>query len=120
MIKQYTQKERTAEEELALRLEQDPAIIALKRDFAEKLPALIDELHQYQQVADLAKLQYEAHSLKGCAGSMGFPEITQLAAELEMSARSADLLACQLILGRMQQHLFSRQSAVRSTDKGMA
>jgi HPt (histidine-containing phosphotransfer) domain-containing protein len=89
MIKQYTHKERTAEEELALRLEQDPAIIALKRDFAEKLPSLIDELRQYQQVADLAKLQYEAHSLKGCAGSMGFPQITQLAAELEMSARRA-------------------------------
>ena len=119
MIKQYTHKERTSEEELALRLEQDPAIIALKRDFAEKLPALITELLQYQQAANLAKLQYEAHSLKGCAGSMGFPEITQLAAELEMSARGTDLMACQLILSRMQQHLQSRQSAEFSTDKGI-
>ena len=120
MIKQYTQKERTAEEELALRLEQDPAIIALKRDFAEKLPSLIGELRHYQQSADLAKLQYEAHSLKGCAGSMGFPEITQLAAELEMSAKSSDLMACQLILGRMQQHLQTRQSTDETADKGMA
>lgn len=120
MIKQYTHKERTAEEELALRLEQDPAIIALKRDFAEKLPSLINELQHYQQVADLAKLQYEAHSLKGCAGSMGFPEITQLAAELEMSARSTDLMACQLILGRMQQHLSCRQPMSQVIDKGMA
>ena len=120
MIKQYTQKERTAEEELALRLEQDPAIIALKRDFAEKLPALIGELRHHQQAVDFAKLQYEAHSLKGCAGSMGFPEITQLAAELEMSAKSADLMACQLILDRMQQHLQSRQSTEVHVDKGIA
>ncbi|MBU2223119.1 MAG: response regulator [Gammaproteobacteria bacterium] len=120
MIKQYTQQERTAEEELALRLEQDPAIIALKRDFAEKLPALIAELQQYQRAADLAKLQYEAHSLKGCAGSMGFPEITQLAAELEMSARSSDHMACQLILSRMRQHLEGRLPVVLSADQGIA
>lgn len=103
MIKQYTHKERTLEEELAMRLEQDPAIIALKRDFAERLPAQLDDLQQLQQQGDLAKLQYEAHSLKGCAGSMGFPEITQLAAELELSAKTADVLACQLLISRMQQ-----------------
>ncbi len=103
MINQYTQKERTLEEELALRLEQDPAIIALKRDFAERLPALLSELEGFQQQGELAKLQYEAHSLKGCAGSMGFPEITKLAAELELSAKIADVLACQLLISRMQQ-----------------
>jgi len=102
MINQYTQKERTLEEELALRLEQDPAIIALKRDFAERLPALLSELEGFQQQGELAKLQYEAHSLKGCAGSMGFPEITKLAAELELSAKIADVLACQLLISRMQ------------------
>ena len=62
--------------------------------------------------ADLAKLQYEAHSLKGCAGSMGFPGITQLAAELELAARSQDTKVCQLILQRMQQELASRPSGV--------
>lgn len=103
MIKQYTQKERTLEEELALRLEQDPAIIALKRDFAERLPSQLAELLQLQQQGELSKLQYEAHSLKGCAGSMGFPEITQLAAELELSAKTADAMACQLLISRMQQ-----------------
>jgi HPt (histidine-containing phosphotransfer) domain-containing protein len=60
------------------------------------------QLAQLQQDNNLAGLQYEAHSLKGCAGSMGFPEITQLAAELELSAKSQDALACQLIIQRMQ------------------
>jgi HPt (histidine-containing phosphotransfer) domain-containing protein len=103
MIRQYTRKDRQLEDELALKLEQDPAIIALKQDFAQRLPAQLQQLAQLQQDQNLAALQYEAHSLKGCAGSMGFPEITQLAAELELSAKSMDTLACQLIIQRMQQ-----------------
>jgi len=105
MIRQYTRKDRQLEEELAAKLEQDPAIIALKQDFAERLPAQLAQLAQLQDENNLAALQYEAHSLKGCAGSMGFPEITQLAAELELSAKSQDGLACQLIIQRMQQQL---------------
>lgn len=104
MIRQYTRKDRQLEDELALKLEQDPAIIALKQDFAQRLPAQLQQLVQLHQEQNLAALQYEAHSLKGCAGSMGFPEITQLAAELELSAKSKDAFACQLIIQRMQQH----------------
>lgn len=107
MIRQYTSKERHIEQELAAKLELDPAIIALKQDFATRLPAQLLQLAQLQHDSDFADLQYEAHSLKGCAGSMGFPEITQLAAELELSAKSLDGLACQLIIQRMQQHLLS-------------
>ena len=112
MIQQYTQKERSLEAALALRLEQDPAIIALKQEFAQRLPDLLAEFAGYWQQQDLAKLQYEAHSLKGCAGSMGFPGITQLAAELELAARSQDSKVCQLVLLRMQQELVSRPSGV--------
>ncbi len=102
MIRNYTRKAQQLEQDLAAKLEQDPAIIALKQDFAERLPAQLAQLAQLQQDNNLAGLQYEAHSLKGCAGSMGFPEITQLAAELELSAKSQDALACQLIIQRMQ------------------
>ncbi len=112
MIQQYTQKERSLEAALALRMEQDPAIIALKRNLLERLPELLAEFDGYWRQQDLAKLQYEAHSLKGCAGSMGFPGITQLAAELELAARSQDIKVCQLILQRMQQELVSRPSGV--------
>lgn len=112
MIQQYTQKERALEAALALRMEQDPAIIALKQEFAQRLPDLLAEFDGYWRQQDLAKLQYEAHSLKGCAGSMGFPGITQLAAELELAARSQDIKVCQLILQRMQQELASRPSGV--------
>ncbi len=116
MIQQYTQKERSLEAELALRLEQDPAIQALKQDFAQRLPDLLAELQRFWQQQDLAKLQYEAHSLKGCAGSMGFPGITQLAAELELAARSQDYRGCQLILQRMLQEL-AREPVATTTEQ---
>ncbi len=105
MIRSHTRKDRHLEQELAARLESDPAIIALKHDFAERLPAQLAQLALLRDDHKLAELQYEAHSLKGCAGSMGFPDITQLAAELELSAKSQDALACQLIIQRMQQRL---------------
>ncbi|MDZ7870215.1 MAG: ATP-binding protein [Rheinheimera sp.] len=109
MIRNYTRKVQQLEQDLAAKLEQDPAIIALKQDFAERLPAQLAQLAQLQQDNNLAGLQYEAHSLKGCAGSMGFPEITQLAAELELSAKSQDALACQLIIQRMQHQQLQAQ-----------
>lgn len=105
IIRQYTRKDKQLEDELAAKLEQDPAIIALKRDFAERLPTQLAQLAQLRDENLLAELQYEAHSLKGCAGSMGFPGITQLAAELELAAKSQDSFACQLIIQRMQQQL---------------
>ncbi len=101
MICTYTQPQTSSEDDIAALLASDPAIIALKQDFAARLPEQLNNLKQLQQQQDLAGLQYEAHSLKGCAGSMGFPEITQLAAELELAAKGRDSLSCQLILGRM-------------------
>ncbi len=105
MIRAYTRQDRSLELELAERLAQDPAIIALKQDFASRLPQLVAQMQELQQQQDSAKLQYEAHSLKGCAGSMGFPAFTQLAAELEQAAKSGDLFTSQLIIQRMQQQL---------------
>lgn len=107
MIRRYASEQYSQEDELARRLEQDPAILALKEDFTRRLPGLVTQLELLQQQGDLQKLQFEAHSLKGCAGSMGYPEITQLAAELELSAKSAEVKACELIIGRMQRHLAS-------------
>ncbi len=105
MIRRYASEHYSQEDELARRLDLDPAILALKEDFTRRLPGLVDQLQQLQQQGDLPALQFEAHSLKGCAGSMGYPEITQLAAELELCAKSAESKACELIIDRMQRHL---------------
>jgi signal transduction histidine kinase/DNA-binding response OmpR family regulator len=103
MIRQYSRASLTLEQELAERLAQDPAIIALKQDFTRRLPELIKQLDVYQQSHQFSQLQYEAHSLKGCAGSMGYPDITQLAASLEIAAKALDAVKCGMIIAQMQQ-----------------
>jgi HPt (histidine-containing phosphotransfer) domain-containing protein len=103
MIRQYSRSAVSLEQELAERLAQDPAIIALKQDFSRRLPELIKQLDSYQQSQQFSQLQYEAHSLKGCAGSMGYPQITQLAASLELAAKAQDVGQCARIIADMQQ-----------------
>lgn len=103
MIRQYSRAAVSLEQELADRLAQDPAIIALKQDFARRLPELIRQLDHFQQAEQFSQLQYEAHSLKGCAGSMGYPHITQLAASLELAAKALDSAQCAQIIADMQQ-----------------
>lgn len=103
MIRQYSRSAISLEQELAERLAQDPAIIALKQDFSRRLPELIKQLDSYQQSQQFSQLQYEAHSLKGCAGSMGYPQITQLAASLELAAKARDVGQCARIIADMQQ-----------------
>lgn len=103
MIRQYSRSVVSLEQELAERLAQDPAIIALKQDFTRRLPELIRQLERYQQSSQFSQLQYEAHSLKGCAGSMGYPHVTQLAASLELAAKALDVTQCAQIIADMQQ-----------------
>lgn len=103
MIRQYSRAAVSLEQELADRLAQDPAIIALKQDFTRRLPELIRQLDHFQQAEQFSQLQYEAHSLKGCAGSMGYPHITQLAASLELAAKALDSAQCAQIIADMQQ-----------------
>lgn len=48
------------------------------------------------------KLAFEAHSLKGSAGSMDFPMITELAAELEQLAHQHVVQRCEELLLQMR------------------
>lgn len=105
MIRQYSKSGGQLEQELAAKLAQDPAIIALKQDFSRRLPDLLRQLRQLQQQGAFKELQYEAHSLKGCAGSMGYPQITELASALELAAKNADIVLCSALVQQMYQQL---------------
>jgi len=50
-------------------------------------------------------LAYAAHSLKGSAGSMGYPELTSLAGELERSAKQNQQPECEQLLDLMQHYI---------------
>jgi HPt (histidine-containing phosphotransfer) domain-containing protein len=66
-------------------------------DFAELLRAFADTIPEKQQtVLDLHRagafdeLRCWAHQLKGAAGGYGFPELTEVAAELEQACKAQD------------------------------
>lgn len=83
-------------------------------DFAEILPFFVDELPEKQALlSDLARaedvenLQHEAHKLRGSAGGYGFAELSELAARLEESCKSAprDVAAILRNLDELLDHL---------------
>lgn len=102
ILNKYGQARVTDADNLARQLEQDPQMLALKQQFKAQLPALISELQQYFAAEQWRSLAYAAHSLKGSAGSMGYPELTELAGELERSANNQQVDSCDELLTRMQ------------------
>ena len=71
---------------------------ALKKQFSEQLPALYKELEQYFLAELWPQLAFAAHSLKGSAGSMGYPELTQQTGLLETAAKQQDKSRCSGLL----------------------
>ena len=92
-------------QEFERRLAEDPVVLALKSNFRHRLPDLVQELAQACAAEHWQQLAFDAHSLKGSAGSMGFAQLTELAAELEQQAQRQAAQVCQQLVFRMQQIL---------------
>ena len=105
VLKRYGSKANTDAEQLALQLAADPQMQALKQQFTEQLPVLLAELKQYLLMQSWPELAYAAHSLKGSAGSMGYPELTALAGELERAAKQCQQPECSQLLDLMQHYI---------------
>ena len=67
--------------------EDDPDMLEIVREFAEEAPARAAELETQLEDGDLDRLRTLAHQLKGAGGGYGFPQVTELAAELEQSLK---------------------------------
>ena len=91
----------TAVELLEQQLAQDPQMQALKQQFSAQLPQLYSELQGYCNAGQWRELAFAAHSLKGSAGSMGYPELTRLAGELERCANN-EQTGCTELLAKIQ------------------
>lgn len=89
MIQRYARQNVGKASALEQQLAADPAMQLLLQQFRQQLPALLAELQQLAAAADWSALGFAAHSLKGSAGSMGFPELTRLAGLLEKAASQA-------------------------------
>jgi signal transduction histidine kinase/CheY-like chemotaxis protein len=100
VIQKFCQSGDQLDEQLAEKMASDPVILQLKQDFRQKLPLVLADFQLWLQESNWSRLQYEAHSVKGSAGSMGYPELTELMSGLELAAQQQDLLlVTQLVEG---------------------
>ena len=83
-------------------LAKDPAMQHLLQQFRSRLPALLTELEQLTAAKNWPALSFAAHSLKGSAGSMGYPELTELAGRLERAASDPIVQHIQALLEQMR------------------
>lgn len=90
VIRKFCKTAPALEEQLTMQLANDPVIRQLKKQFTESLPAMLADFEVWLAAENWEKLQYEAHSVKGSAGSMGYPQLTELMSKLEVLAKNAD------------------------------
>lgn len=93
---------------LAQQLAADPQMQALKQQFTAQLPQLLQELWLHFTARSWRELAYAAHSLKGSAGSMGYPQLTEQAGQLERAANQQLAEQCEKLLYDMQQLIEQR------------
>ena len=86
-------------ENLFKELSDDPDMAELIEIFIAELPDKITAIEKALTSQDLQALATVAHQLKGSAGGYGFPSITEVAKELESSARA------QEDLDKLRRHL---------------
>ena len=67
-----------------------PDVQYLVDQFLDGLPARLQDMQQAIQNEDWMALQRQVHQIKGTAGAMGYPLITEKAAEVERALKSQD------------------------------
>ncbi len=107
VLTKYGRAAMSNSDELTQQLAKDPQMLALKQQFTLQLPTLLQELQHYFIANQWRELAYAAHSLKGSAGSMGYPTLTTLAGELERSANNKLPDVCRQLLQEMQRFVSS-------------
>jgi len=72
----------------SLLLADDPTFIDLVRSFVNRLPGMVSTIQTLAQQRDWAQLRNQVHELKGVGGNLGYPQLTELAKEMEQVLRS--------------------------------
>lgn len=70
-------------DKLVASIDNDAQIQKLKDNFKAGLPDVIFTFKQYVEARDWENLKAHAHIIKGSAGSLGYPELTEQAASIE-------------------------------------
>lgn len=89
----------------------------IKMQVIRKLPTYLQNLIHYAMTQQWDELQMEAHKLKGVGGSIGFPEITEAASELETAAKEKNTELASTGLGTLSLHCMQAVQQLDSNDK---
>jgi len=69
--------------------------------FCEELDRLAGDMEAGVDESDDEKIRMSAHSIKGMGGTMGLPEISVLAQEIEMTMSAGKMDQCKRLCGAM-------------------
>lgn len=83
-------------DKLVSTLQNDEQIQQLKSNFKAGLPDVIFTFKQYVEERDWENLKAHAHIIKGSAGSLGYPQLTEQAASIEGFVQNAEFEQAQL------------------------
>ena len=92
---------------------EDDAIAALQTQFIEGLPEKLERMQGALGQSDWESLRHEAHQIKGTAGAMGYPLMTEKAGELERALKTDDIARARQLfpdLERLIQHAVKRRT----------
>lgn len=69
-------------------VEADPDMIDIVQQFVAELPGRLGKLRDALHSGDWDRLVVLAHQLKGAGGSYGYPDISEVARQIEADARA--------------------------------
>lgn len=70
--------------------ENEPDLADLVHIYVEKLPSIVEEMAQAINGENWAKVKSKAHDMKGTGGGYGYPQITELARQIEASVLNSE------------------------------
>lgn len=117
LLERYTKQAGSTASALEQQLAEDPQMLALKRQFSSQLPQLYQQLAEYYSTDRWRELAFAAHSLKGSAGSMGYPELTRLSGELEVAANKQQQGECANLLAQIQHNIEANRENNTAVDQ---
>ncbi len=81
--------------------------------FESELPAKVEALLSLQSEKNWVRMQEEVHKIKGIGTSMGYPEITEIAAELEISIADENEVLIYRFMNQLKERV--KEISVKNT-----
>jgi signal transduction histidine kinase/CheY-like chemotaxis protein/HPt (histidine-containing phosphotransfer) domain-containing protein len=83
-------------------LEEEPEFAEIIKKFTDSLPEMIQTISNSYHEKDWQMFNKEVHNLKGMGGGFGYPQITELSANMELLLMKGNHLAIEAILNELE------------------